>query len=95
MDRDHFRLNEKQFWRLAPYLPNYTRGVARTVKAHRCASEGKGGTQPGDRPLARRSDHPDPNRLIRLLRTLIVHRPGRAWDDWLYVFSESTDAAPR
>ncbi|EAQ34020.1 putative transposase [Nitrobacter sp. Nb-311A] len=30
------------------------------VKAHRCASGGKGGTSAGHRPIARRADHEDP-----------------------------------
>jgi len=36
------------------------------VKAHRCASGGKGGTQPGDRPLSRRADdkNPRPDRSL-------------------------------
>src|SRR5450631_2903882 len=30
------------------------------VKAHRCASGGKGGTKSGDRPIARWANHEDP-----------------------------------
>ena len=50
------------------------------VKAHRCASGGKGGTQSGDRPLTWREDYKNPcadRRLLSSDRLPADRRPSR------------------
>ena len=47
------------------------------VKAHRCASGGKGGTQSGDRPLARGSHNQDPRADRQSVPSDSLHADGR------------------